>query len=245
MRRRVRLVGIVVAVSAGAAVLGACDFKERTTVTDDAVLAQKISSVRLDSTSGGVILRGHRTPGKVSLHRSIAYANDKPTGPTYEVAGGVLTLRGCGDDCSVTYTIDLPAGLPVSGRTSTGEIGLIDMGTIQVATTSGRIRLDQITGTVDVRTTNGQITGRGLRGGRIRAQTSNGGIDLTSTTPQDIWAKTSNGSVTLTVPTGRYQVAARNSNGDKNLGVPNDPNGDHRLDATTSNGAITFKIAAS
>lgn len=239
-------VAVTIAVAVGAAGLAACGAGPARTLEDDATLARKVTSVRLDTSSGSVELRGAEDSREVSVHRAVEYRGDRPEKATYRVEDGVLVLGGCGRRCSVDYTVELPAGLPVTGGTSAGRIDLSQVGDVRVTTDNGRIDLDGVTGTVDVRTTNGRITGRHLTGGGIRAETSNGAIDLTPGTPQDVRARTSNGAVTLTVPAGRYAVSARTSNGDKPIGVAGaEPgaSGAHRLDLVTSNGDITVRSA--
>ncbi|MEU5009291.1 DUF4097 family beta strand repeat-containing protein [Streptomyces sp. NPDC021749] len=240
------LVGAAVAV-VGVCGLGACGLLPGKTFEDDATLSKKITAVRLDTDSGGVTVRGGKGSGKngdgVSLHRSVEYHGDRPEGATHRVEDGVLVLGGCGDACSVTYTVDLPAGLPVSGETSNGAVHLSKVGAVKVTTSSGAVALDGVTGPVDVRTSNGRITGRGLSGGHLTAETSNGAIDLTPARPQDVRAKTSNGSVTVRMPKGRYAVSAHTSNGAKHIALTDDPSARYRLDLTTSNGDITAKAA--
>ncbi|MEU7134369.1 DUF4097 family beta strand repeat-containing protein [Streptomyces sp. NPDC046261] len=223
--------------------LSACGLAASESFSDDDVLKDKITSVRLDSRSGGITLRGQDGAGQVSLQRKVDYKGDKPGGKTYRVEDGVLVLGGCGKDCSVNYTVDLPAGLPVTGKTSSGRITLSRVGAVTVGTSSGAVNLDDVAGAVDVHTTNGRITGTGLKGDGIKARTSNGKINLTPAKAQDVRAKTSNGAITLTVPDGRYKVTAKTNNGSKDIGVSNDPNGQYQLDLTTSNGAITVKSA--
>ncbi|MFI9076189.1 DUF4097 family beta strand repeat-containing protein [Streptomyces sioyaensis] len=77
----------------------------------------------------------------------------------------------------------------------------------------------------------------------MAAETSSGAIDLTPAAAQSVRAKTSNGSITVTVPKAHYRVSAETSNGDKHLGVVQDPAGRYRLDLTTSKGDITAKTA--
>jgi Putative adhesin len=238
MRRQFAVFGIVTLAALG---LSACGLTPRASAEDDTVLTERITSVRLDSGAGGLRLRGKTEATKVSLHRSVRY-QDKQPGATHHVANGVLTLGGCGQSCSVDYTIDLPAGIPVSGETSDGSISLSGVGDVKVSTSNGTIDLDGVTGVVDVETSNGGIKGRGLKGDHIRALSSNGAIELSPATPQDITAETSNGRITVTVPPGKYQVSAETSLGGKDISVPNDPAG-HRLDLTTDNGSITVKPA--
>ncbi|GAA0467448.1 DUF4097 family beta strand repeat-containing protein [Streptomyces olivaceiscleroticus] len=240
MRQRSRrLSTLTLAAGACALALAACDAVPGRTFEDDAGVERKITAVRLDSRAGAVELHGKQGATRVAVHREVSYRGDRPRGASHRVENGVLVLGGCGDRCSVKYTVDLPAGLPVSGATSAGAIRLERVGRVRVRTDSGAVELAGVSGAVDVRTSNGRIQGRGLAGGPITARTTNGGIDLTPERPQDVRAETSNGAITLTVPAARYDVSARTSNGDKRIGVSADPGGRYRLDLTTSNGSIT------
>ncbi|WP_314175051.1 DUF4097 family beta strand repeat-containing protein [Streptomyces winkii] len=243
MRRHIRLLGAVAAAGIGAGTLGACGLIPGETVEDSSKLPGKIKAVRLDSSSGAVRLRSKQTVTRTTLQRTIEFDGDKPRKRTFRVEDGVLVLRGCGDDCRVSYRVDLPPRVPVSGGTSSGGINLSGVGRVDVHTDSGAVDLDDVDGAVGVRTTNGRINGRGLKGERIRAETSNGAIDLRLSTPQDVRARTSNGAVSVTAPHGSYKVSARSSNGHKKIGLRNDPSGDNSLDLTTTNGSITVKSA--
>ncbi|MFF7725555.1 DUF4097 family beta strand repeat-containing protein [Streptomyces sp. NPDC008001] len=208
---------------------------------DDTALSQKITSVRLESGSGAVTLRGKNGATKVDLHRYVEYDGDRPEGATHRVENGVLVLGGCGDDCSVAYTVDLPAGIPVTGETSSGAVTLSRTGAVQVATSSGAIDLNDISGTVAIRSTSGAITGHGLKGGPVKAKSSSGAVELATSSPQDVRVEAESGAVTLTVPDAAYQVTTKSGSGGTDIGVTNDPSGPHRLDLTTSSGAITVK----
>lgn len=227
----------------GVTALSACDVAfASTTFEDGAALKGKITSVRLDDIgSGRVTLNGGSS--KASLHRSVKYRGDRPEGSTHRIENGVLTLRGCGSRCSVRYTVDLPAGLPVTGKTSSGSIHLSRVGAVNVSTDSGSIHLDDVNGPVRARTDNGGIEGRGLKGGGIDVGTDNGDVSLTPTTAQNIRAKTDNGEIKVTVPAGRYRVTSRTGDGDRTISVPNDPSAPYLLDLRTSNGDITAKPA--
>ncbi|WP_181765303.1 DUF4097 family beta strand repeat-containing protein [Streptomyces albidus (ex Kaewkla and Franco 2022)] len=241
MGRHLRLLGAVAAAGIGVGALGACGIVPGETFEDGTKLSEKITSVRLDNRSGGVTLRGKETLTKVSLHRRVEFDGDRPKGPTHRVENGVLVLEGCGKGCSVRYTVDLPRRIPVTGKVTAGGVDLSGMGKVDVTTSTGAVDLDDIEGSVDVRTTNGRINGHGLKGDRVTARTSNGAIELAPATPQDVDAKTSNGAISITAPDSSYKVSARTSNGSKKIGVRNDPSGDHELDLATTNGAITVK----
>lgn len=244
MGRHIRLLGAVAAAAVGAGTLGACGLIPGETSEDSATLSQKVRSVRLDSSSGAIRLRSKQTVTKATVHRTIEFDGDKPKKRTFHVKDGTLVLRGCGHDCRVSYTVDLPPRVRVSGSTSSGGISLSGVGKVDVTTHSGAVDLDDVDGTVAVRTTNGRINGHGLKGDGVRAETSNGAIDVSLSTPQDVRATASNGAISVTAPDNRYKVSARTSNGGKHIGLRDDPSGDHSLDLATTNGSITVKKAS-
>lgn len=243
MRLKLRLVSGVAVAGVAVGTLGAltgCGWLPGTTFEDDTSLTDEINSVRLDSGDGAVTLNGEKDAKKVSIHREIEYRDDKP-GATHKVEDGVLVLGGCGRHCSVNYTVDLPAGLPIEGKTSNGSIALSAMDTVKVKTTNGAIELKNITGDIDVTTNNGRVRGSGLTGDRVSVETSNGDVNLNAAEPRDVRAKTSNGSIDVAVPPARYDVSTDTSNGGEDIGVDTETGADRTLDLSTSNGDITVK----
>ncbi|GAA2430757.1 DUF4097 family beta strand repeat-containing protein [Streptomyces glaucus] len=241
MRQQLRCLGGSAAAVFAAGGLAACGLVGGETFEDSSALSGEIASVRLENGSGGVTVNGTEDGGKLSLRREVEYRGDKPRGVTHRIENGVLILGGCGSRCSVDYTVDVPAGVPVSGEVSSGGIHLNKVGAVKVTTSSGRIEMNGVSGAVEVKTSNGRITGEDIKGTRIRAQTSNGAISLTPATPLDVQARTSNGDITLTLPKAGYQVTADTNNGDKAIGVADDPSGEYRLRLKSSNGDITVK----
>jgi DUF4097 and DUF4098 domain-containing protein YvlB len=169
----------------------------------------------------------------------VTYRGDRPDGATHRVDGDTLELGGCGRNCSVDYTIELPAGVDVRGSTTNGAIELSEVDEVEVQTSNGRIELDDVSGSIAVETSNGRISGSDLNGGGVRASTSNGAIELELGEPQDVEASTSNGAIELTVPAADYRVSTETSNGRTDVGIPNDSDGQFSLDLRTSNGSIT------
>jgi DUF4097 and DUF4098 domain-containing protein YvlB len=143
----------------------------------------------------------------------------------------------------VSYTVALPAGLPVTGQTSNGDISLSRVGDVQVSTSNGSITLADVSGTADVRTSNGAITGRGLNGTRVHAQSSNGDIQLTPAKAQDVKASTDNGEITVTAPAASYRVTAHSDTGHTDVGIANDPSGQFLIDLHDGNGTIAVRPA--
>ncbi|MCK7623804.1 DUF4097 family beta strand repeat-containing protein [Streptomyces sp. RS10V-4] len=238
MHRRVRFTGAAAVAGAGALALGACGLIPGETFSDDAAVTQKITAVRVDTANGGVTVRGGKGGATAGVHRQVTYRGDRPAGPTFRVEGGTLVLGGCGDDCAVNYTVELPGTVPVTGETTNGALDLSKVAAVHVTTSSGDVDLDEVSGAVEARTTNGGITGKHLAGHGIDVRTSNGAVELHATTPQDVRARTSNGAITVTVPDARYRVSAQTDNGGKRIAVHDDPAGRYRLELSTGNGEI-------
>ncbi|MFD3536633.1 DUF4097 domain-containing protein [Streptomyces sp. NPDC058664] len=240
MRQLLRGLGIFAVSGVAVGSLASCGLVQGETYEDDSTLSGRITSVRLDNGSGGVTVNGVKG-GALTLHREVEFRGERPEGATHRIENGVLILGGCGNRCSVDYTVDVPAGIPVSGEVSSGAIRLAQVGSVDVRTSSGRVEMSGVTGTVRVRTSNGRIHGTGIKGDRIVAETSNGGIDLAPDTPAHVRAETSNGDVTLTVPRAGYKMTVDSDNGDRSIDVPSDPAGEYELDVRTSNGDITVR----
>ncbi|MFC0540223.1 DUF4097 family beta strand repeat-containing protein [Kutzneria chonburiensis] len=237
MRRVLGAAGLVVA---GVWVMSGCShLLPPQSMTETKTLDQSVTSIKLDGRSGGVTVHGQAGLAKITVQRKITYHDTTPKQDTYRVDGGVLVLSGdCGTNCSVDYDVTAPAGLPVSGKTDNGGVELRNVGAVDVTTSSGEIDLADVAGTVKAETSNGEITGRGLRGGNVQAKTSNGRIDLALLEPGDVTARTDNGDIKLAVPAGGYRVTTQNHNGHRKIGVTEDPNGKNTLDLGSDNGDI-------
>lgn len=223
--------------------LCACSALDQKTFQDDAKVSQKVTSIRLDDKDGDVKVDPSAGASTISVHRKVNYRGDKPSGTSFRVENGVLMLSGCGKNCGVDYVVKVPAGLPVTGGTSNGGLTLTDVGTVDVHTTNGEIAVNNATGPMKLRTSNGDVNVRDLKGGGIDTQTSNGEVTIQTATPQNIKARTTSGSLTVTTPPAGYQISASDSNGDKNVAFKDDPSGKYRLDLSTTNGDLTVKSA--
>ncbi|MFH8338349.1 DUF4097 family beta strand repeat-containing protein [Streptomyces sp. AM6-12] len=222
--------------------LSACSVLDQKTFQDDAEVSQKVTSIRIDSGDGGVKVEASRDTSGISVHRKVTYSGDKPTGVSFRVADGVLTLAGCGHHCGVDYDVKVPAALPVTGSTSNGGLALVGVGAVDVHTSNGGITVRDTAGPVKLRTSNGEVRVKNAKGG-IDAQTSNGGVTIQTATPQNIKAHTSSGDLTVTAPPARYRISAHNTNGDRNLAFQDDPSGRYVLDLSTTNGDLTVRSA--
>ncbi|MHA7135331.1 DUF4097 family beta strand repeat-containing protein [Oerskovia turbata] len=232
-----RLVTAGLAVVAAVA-LGACGTGPRSTATDTYTVSDEITSVRIDLAAGSVALRG-ADGAETSIERTVDYAGAHPDRETHRVEDGVLVLSGCGRYCSASYSVDLPAGLPVTGKTEHGTIDLTATGAVDVRTSNGSVTLDRIDAKIVARTSNGKISGERLGGDGVDVETSNGAIDLALARPQDVRASTDNGAVRVAVPDGSYQVTADTDLGGTDVSVPSDPDGEFEIEAESSFGKVT------
>ncbi|MER0447309.1 DUF4097 family beta strand repeat-containing protein [Streptomyces sp. Edi4] len=224
--------------------LGACGPMENKTFKDDATVKTAVTAVRIEGKSDGFRVRGKQHLTAATVHREVTYRDkSKPDTPTYRVENNVLVLGGCPGHCSVDYTVDVPAGIPVTGSTTAGGLNFSTVGAVKVSATDGRIVVNGATGPVDLRTTNGSIEAKRLKGEKVTAHASNGSVTLAPDTAQDVTAQTANGSITVTAPPAPYHVVAQTQNGSKHLGIRDDPAAGHRLNLTTDNGGITLKTA--
>lgn len=239
--RRLVTTGLVAVM---AVTLGACGFGPHSTATDTYTVTDEITAVHLDLEAGSIVVRGDEGATEVGIERTVDYRGTYPERDTHRVEDGVLILSGCGRQCSASYAIELPAGIPVTGETSHGKIDLTSTGEVDVETSNGEIVLTDVDARISARTDNGEITGTGLGGTEgVDVETSNGSIEITLASPQDVRAVTDNGEVVLTVPPGSYRVDASTDLGGTDVTVPSDPDGEFHLDVSSSNGEISIARA--
>ncbi|MCE3552082.1 hypothetical protein LWC33_11495 [Pseudonocardia sp. RS11V-5] len=227
-------------VLAAVATLAGCGVGVGQTARDGAALDGTVTGIRIDNQAGGVTVVGD---GGASLERTVTYRGATAPGPSHRMEGGVLVLAGCGDNCGVDYTVHVPAGLPVTGRTRAGSLTLTQVGAVDVATDAGGITLDTVTGPARAWTSNGSITGRTLRDGDVLARTGNGEVRLGLVTPANVRVETQNGDITVTVPQAPYRVSAHTDLGQMSVRVPDVPGADLALDLRTSVGDVVVSPA--
>lgn len=203
-----------------------------------AELDASITEVRIDSSSGSVKVSGG-DDDEASLEWAVSTRANRTIGPTYSIDGSTLVLNGCGRWCSVDYTVRVPEGVDVTGRTANGSIDLSDVGEVDMRTTNGKITLDGVSGRVQASSSNGRIEGEGLVGTGIEVSTSNGSIELELASAQDVSAESSNGAIEVRVPDGSYRVETQTSNGREEVRIPKSDTGRFLIDLRTSNGPIT------
>ena len=183
--------------------------------------AVKVTEIVLTGGSGDVMVRTSAI--KETRITRVIHRNSDP-GRTYEIKGTVLTIdTDCGDNCSVTYDIEAPAGVAVSGELRSGDIGLSGVGKTDVTVTSGDIMVSKAKGDVRAKATSGDINVADSTGkvtvlstsgdvralnidGAVEARATSGDVDVQLTTANSVTAQATSGDVNVIVPAGSYQI---------------------------------------
>lgn len=213
---------------------------------------EPVRTVRIANDSGDVkVVAGATRTAKV--HQRFDYTWNEPES-SYSVSDGELVLDGCGWNCSVDYTVEVPRGTTITGDANSGDIVLdnvgdvdvhADSGSVQVRRANGDVRVEAssgdveltgVAGTTQVDSSSGEVRATGLRG-RTEVNASSGDISLGLDRAQDVVAHTSSGRIQLTVPDQRYRVQA-STEGDERIGVRQSPDAAHLLDLDTSSGDL-------
>jgi hypothetical protein len=245
------VVGAVAAAVAGCAggVPNRLDFSDTEKV--------KVTEIVVSGGSGDVVIRTAAI-AETRIKRMVRYRNAEP-GPTYRLDGTVLHVdTDCGDNCNVSYDIEAPTGVAVTGELGSGDVTvtnvastdlMVNSGDVTVKGATGAVKLETHSGDIDVRdvhgatqltASSGNITGTNLGGAALAADVTSGDIDLRLSKPGPATVKATSGDVSLMVPDGSYQVRASVSSGDKNVTVPNDPAATNLLDVRATSGNLTI-----
>lgn len=130
-----------------------------------------------------------------------------------------------GVGCSVDYTVTMPAQVALNVDGTAGDMKLI--GPFAKATISTKA---------------GRVEGTSLGAGTYEVTTNAGQVNLKFASPPDsVKVKSDVGEVELTVPGGtKYAVTTETTVAVKNIDVDQDSSSTHRIDVTTTVGAITI-----
>jgi hypothetical protein len=180
-----------------------------------------VSGVALDLGDGDVTIQGAGRRSGIAVQRRdrFSFGNDAVT--RRSVDGGTFRVHSrCPEtvlhSCSVAYTLVVPDNVPVSVRT-----------------TSGDVTLDGYRGSADIGTTSGDIKMTGFCGFSLEARATSGGIDAATACPPPMLSlRTASGDIHAAVPPGRYQIDAESSSGS------------HRVRGVTSGSDAPLSIQA-
>jgi DUF4097 and DUF4098 domain-containing protein YvlB len=247
---------------AGLAALTGCTLNlDRNTLVDGITAKTTVTEVHLGDTGSGdvsVVVKPSAT--ETDVKRTVHYGGSAPA-QTARVEGSTLVLEmRCGNNCSVSYDVTLPAPAKVTGANSSGDLVLTGVSAVDVSTssgnvtvgdvdgpvtasaTSGDVDITNVTGPAQLRTTSGNITARGLSGS-TDAQAISGDITVDFTSTVDLRAKTTSGNIDVRVPGGPYHVTTKVTSGDVTVNIPTDPAAEHSLNLEATSGDINVNAA--
>ncbi|MFE9692920.1 DUF4097 domain-containing protein [Micromonospora sp. NPDC005806] len=251
------------AVAVGAAttliLLAGCDTLSFRRLDYDNTEAVKITRITVrPGGSGDITVHASGTAPQVRIKRVVRYQGAQPD-TRYEMNGDELVLdTDCGSQCSVSYEVTAPEGVAVRGESSSGNVELTQVGTVdftlssgdirvsgargdvRAATTSGNIEVVDAAGAVRLRASSGDVQARRLAGA-VDAEATSGNVTVELDKPAPVRLRATSGDINLTVPDDRYRVRASAESGDTDLGgVSDDPTASLLLDVTATSGNVTI-----
>jgi Putative adhesin len=241
--------GVLVAVA-----LAGCGLTFKEFSDDRTEEAAGITEVRFEGGSGNLTVR--RDEGRqIQIHRKVRYTGEKPGATDRRDGSALVVSTRCGSNCSVDYTITVPAGMNVNGHNGSGDVNLTGVAAVALDVGSGNVTIHDASGPVATRTGSGDIELADVTG-NVTANTGSGNMKLTRITGEVIAAtssgdvngselngtktsaRTGSGNVTLTL--GKPQgVFAETSSGDIRLKVPD---ASYKVVTAASSGNVSVHI---
>jgi hypothetical protein len=192
-------------------------------------LPTTLTSLRIDGDAVAIDVTAQDSASAITVKEQL---HGKAT-TTKDVTGSSATLTAkCpsgisfGVGCSVDYTVTMPARVTLTADNPVGDVKLV--GPFANATISTKA---------------GRVLGTSLGAGAYEVTTNAGEVNLKfASPPNSVKVKSDVAEVVLTVPGGtKYAVTTDTTVGIKNVKVDQDPSSTHRLDVTTTVGAITIE----
>lgn len=231
----IALIGIGVAVAFG--------FFAQSTAEADGRVSGTVHSVKIDQASGEVRIRVGDVPSP-TVHETFHYSFSRP-GDSFRLDGDQLVLADCGSSCRVDYDVTVPSGTAITGKTSSGDIDLEGVASVDVSSNSGAVRATNVAGSVKVHADSGDID-LGSIGQDVTAQADSGSVKLrldASDAARNVQLKADSGDVDVTVPNATYRVEGSSDSGSRNIGVPQDPSSPRLLRLDSDSGDVTVRAA--
>lgn len=157
---------------------------------------------------------------------------------------GECAQRLIANFCSVQLTVDVPAGTPVTIRSSTGDLQVEGMRDVHATTSTGDVTLRSVTGPLTATASTGEITASDLDVPDARVTTSTGDIWLEHRVPpRRVTAEASTGDITISLPPDgtAYRVDGTADTGDVVTDVPQDSRSGRLIRAETGTGDVLVR----
>jgi hypothetical protein len=230
-RRTSRAFGALLAIaalaSAGCSFTGEHLERDPRTSRVDHVTA---SPIKVRTENGAVDVRSPGAPdapSQVTIHAEVRARTVERLAQTH-----ILATRDT--DGTLFVRVEWPDGGRLGSEGCSFDIQLPDARGIDIASSNGSIRTENLKGNALLHTSNGNVTVQ-TQAGAVDVSTTNGGIHLTAITG-DAVAESSNG--TITIDGCRAQAKARTSNGSVKVRLDSEAAGPAIL--RTSNGSVTL-----
>jgi Putative adhesin len=165
-----------------------------------------VSQVRLDLAGASAVVVGGGSSRAVQVRRTDEFSFGRRARAQRDVAGGVLRLRSrCPatvlSSCSASYRVTVPDNIPVTVRTSSGDV-----------------RFNAYRGSAEIATTTGDIDVGGYCGFLLQARAESGDVQASaSCAPERLVLRSRSGDVRAVVPAGRYRVDADTDGGTRRV----------------------------
>ena len=246
---RVLVVALGLAVVAWNAVAVA-SLLSRGTGTSDATFGG-VRVLELDLSFEEVDVTGSATTDEVTVSRGWHWSLGEPEIVTRQEGDRLVVRSSCsytpGLPCTGWVHLTVPADVTVTGEITDNRLTLDDLtGEVDVSTSDGGITARDVSGPLRLASRDGTIEGSRIRSAQVEASTSDGSVRLAfADPPTSVRATSRDGSVQLTLPDDRtaYHVTVSTSDGSSDVTVPTDPTAERRITATTSDGDVTIAPA--
>lgn len=242
--------GVVTALVLAAGTLSVAGWLGYRSETENQTYRADVTEISIELDTGDLTLVPGE-PGAVAVTRRISWSYQRPDiderwdGQTLRVTGTCGMWLWTGPNCGVDYTLEVPAGVAVRARTSTGDITISDIGggPLHLTTSTGDIRVTGADGDLELHSSTGDVVASGITSDAVNASTGTGDVRLTlSTAPRTIVAHTTTGDVHIVVPDGpAYRVEADTNTGDTRVTVQRNDTSGRSIVARTSTGDVNVR----
>ena len=191
-------------------------------------LPSTVKSLRIDGDAVSIDVTAQDSASAVTVREQLhgkATTTKNVTGSSATLTANCPSGFSFGVDCSVDYTVVMPARV-----------------TLNVDGAAGDMKLNGPFANATISTKAGRVHGTSLGPGTYEVTTNAGEVNLKfASPPNSVKVKSDVAAVVLTVPGGtKYAVTTDTTVGIKNVEVDQDSSSTHRLDVTTTVGTITI-----
>jgi hypothetical protein len=165
-----------------------------------------VSAVALDLAGASAVVVGGGSGRAVRVRRTDEFSFGRRARAERDISGGVLRLRSrCPvtvlASCSARYRVSVPDNIPVTVRTSSGDV-----------------RFSGYRGSASIATSTGDVRVGGYCGFLLQARAESGNVQAsTSCSPERLVLRSRSGDVRAVVPAGRYRVDADTDGGTRRV----------------------------